>query len=64
MDFPASSDGKASVYNVGDLGLIPGLGRFPEGGHGNLRQYSCLKNPMTEEPGGLQFIGSQRVRHD
>ena len=40
------SDGKASAYNVGDLGLIPGLGRSPEGGNGNPLQYSCLENPM------------------
>ena len=33
-------------------------------GHGNLLQYSCLENPWTEEPGGLQSIGSQKVRHD
>ena len=26
-------------------------------------QYSCLENSMEEEPGGLQYIGSQRVRH-
>ena len=30
---------------TGDLGLIPGLGRSPEGGYGNPLQYSCLKNP-------------------
>ena len=29
-----------------DLGLIPGLGRSPGGGHGNPLQYSCLENPM------------------
>ena len=29
-----------------DVGLIPGLGRSPEGGHGNLLQYSCLENSM------------------
>ena len=34
-DFPGGSDGKASVYNVGDLGLIPGLGRSPGEGNGN-----------------------------
>ena len=33
--FPGGSDGKESACNVGDLGLIPGLGKFPEGGHGN-----------------------------
>ena len=32
--------------NVGDVGLIPGLGRFPGGGHGNPLHYSCLENPM------------------
>ena len=36
----------------GDMGLIPGLGRSPEGGHGNTLQYSCLEN-LIEEPGGL-----------
>ena len=39
-----SSDGKASVYNAGDLGLIPRLGRSPGGGHGNPLQYSYLEN--------------------
>ena len=37
--------GKESTYNAGDLGLIPGLGRSPGGGHGNALQYSCLENP-------------------
>ena len=45
-DFPGGSDGKASVYNVGDLGSIPGLGRSPGEGNGNSLQYSCLENPM------------------
>ena len=39
------SDGKESVCNVGYLGLIPGLGRSPGGGHGEPLQYSCLENP-------------------
>ena len=34
-DFPSGSDGKASVYNAGDLCLIPGLGRYPGEGNGN-----------------------------
>ena len=41
------SDGKESVCYAGDLGLIPGLGRSPGGGHGNPLQYSCLENPMN-----------------
>ena len=44
--FGSGSDGKASVYNVGDPGLIPGWGRSPGEGNGNPLQYSCLKNPM------------------
>ena len=40
------SDGKESVCNAGDLGLIPGLGRSPEEGNGYPLQYSCLENPM------------------
>ena len=46
MDFPGGSDGKASVYNAGDLGLIPGLGRSAGEGNGNPLQYSCLENPI------------------
>ena len=36
---------KASANNVGDLGSIPGLGRYTGGEHGNPLQYSCLENP-------------------
>ena len=50
--------------DVRDVGSIPGLGISSRGGHGNPLQYSCLENPWTEEPGGLQSIGSQRVGHD
>ena len=45
MILPGGSDGKASAYKAGDLGLITGLGRYPGGGHGNSLQYSCLENP-------------------
>ena len=48
-DFPGSSDSKASAYNAGDLGSIPGSGRSPGEGNGNPLQYSCLKNPMDGE---------------
>ena len=37
---------KASAYNVGDPGLIPGSGRSPGEGNGTPLQYSCLENPM------------------
>ena len=44
--FPGGSDGKKqSTCNVGDLGLIPGLGRSPGGGHGNPLPSSSLENP-------------------
>ena len=60
-----SSDSKASTCNEGDPGSLPGSGRSPGEGNGNPLQYSCLeKTPWTEEPGGLQSMGSQRVRHD
>ena len=36
---------KASLYNAGDLGSIPGSGRSPGEGNGNPLQYSCLENP-------------------
>ena len=63
MSFPGGSAVKASAYNVGDPGSIPVLGRSPGEGHGYTLQYSCLGNPWeipwTEEPGGLQSMGSQ-----
>ena len=46
LDFPSGSDGTVSVYNQGDPGSIPGLGRSPGEGNGNPLQYSCLENPM------------------
>ena len=45
MGFPGSLAGEESTCNVADLGLIPGLGRCPGGGHGNPLQYSCLEYP-------------------
>ena len=51
---------KTTHIYAGDLGLIPGLGRSPGGGHGNPLQNSCLENsPWTEEPGEQQSMGSQ-----
>ena len=44
--FPGSSADKESAYSAGNLGLIPGSGRFPGEGKGNPLQYSCLENPM------------------
>ena len=44
--FPGGTSGKEFACKMGDLGLIPGLGRSPGRGHGNPLQYSCLENPM------------------
>ena len=41
---------------AGDEGSIPGLERSTGGGNGKPLQYSCLENPQTEEPGGLQSM--------
>ena len=57
LDFPDTSIGKESTCNVGDLGLIPGLGRSPGEGKGYPLQYSGLEN-------SIQSTGSQRVGHD
>ena len=46
QDFPGGSDGKASVYNAGDLGLIPGSGKLPGEGNGYPLQYFCLENSV------------------
>ena len=46
MGFPGGSNGKKSACNVGDLGLIPRLGRSPGEENGNPLQYSCLENSM------------------
>ena len=45
MAFLGGSDDKEFACNVVDLGSVPGLRRFPGGGHGNPLQYSCLENP-------------------
>ena len=64
LGFPGGLDGKESTCNAGDAGLIPGAGRSPGEVNGNPFQYSCLRIPWTEEPGGLQSMGLQRVGHD
>ena len=64
-DFPGGSDGKASVYNVGDLGSIPGSERFPRERNGNTLQYSCPENPMDGGAWCRQLsMGSQRVGYN
>ena len=52
MGFPGGAEVKASACNVGELGLIPGLGRSPGEGNGNPLQYFAWEIPWTEERGG------------
>ena len=59
LGFPGSSDGKASNCNVGDLRLIPGLGRSPGEGKGHPFKYSGLENSMD-----CIVHRVARVRHD
>ena len=62
--FPSGSDGKESACNVGDSGWIPGLGRSPGEGMATHSSILAWRIPWTEEPGGLQSIGSQRCGHN
>ena len=50
--------------NVGNTGLIPGFGRSPGGSMATHSSILAWIIPWAEEPDGLQFMGSQRVRHD
>ena len=60
-NFPGGSEGKASAYNAGDIGSIPGSGRSPGEGNGN-SSILAWKIPQTEEPGGPQSMGLQKSR--
>ena len=64
LGLPSGSVGKESACSAGDLGSILGSGKSPGEGNDNPLQYSCLGNPMIEDPGGLQPMGSQRIGHN
>ena len=57
--FPGGSDGKESACNAGDLGSMPGLGRSLEKGIAAHSSILVWRIPWTEQPGGLQSMGSQ-----
>ena len=63
--FPGGSEVKASAYNTGDPGSIPGPGRSPGEGNGNPLQYSCLENPLKsmkrQKDRTLKDVGPPRV---
>ena len=65
VGFPVDSDDKESACNVGDLSSSPRLRKIP---HGRKWQPTPVFLPgeslLTEEPGGLQPMGSQRVRYN
>ena len=58
--FPGGSDGKESVCNAGDLGLIPGLGKSLGEGIGFPLQYSCLENAMNRGAWWATVHGASR----
>ena len=60
--FPCGLAGKESACNVGDPGLIPGLGRSPGEGKGSLLQYSCLENSMDCRVHGVTKSWTRRER--
>ena len=64
MGFPGGSVVKNPPVNAGDVGSITGLGRSPEKEMAIHSTILAWKIPGTEEPGGLQPMGSQTVRHD
>ena len=61
MGFPGGSGSKESTCNVGDPGSSPELGISPGEENGYQLQYSSWRIPQTEEPGGPQSMGPQRV---
>ena len=62
VGFPSGSEITNLPANAEDMGSIPGSGRFPGEGNGNL--LLAREMPWTEEPGRLQSMGSQRVGHN
>ena len=64
LGFPGGSDGKEFTCKAGDLVLIPGLGRSSREGMSTHSNILAWRIPWSEERGGLQSMGSQRVGHD
>ena len=64
MCFLCGSACKESAWNRGDAGWITGSGRILKKGMATHSSILVWKIPWTEEPGGLQSMGSQTVRHD
>ena len=60
----SAKESASQSRDSGDTSSIPGLGRSPGAENCNQLQYSCLEIPWTEEPEGVQSMGSQGVRDD
>ena len=60
----AVKNSPANAGDARDVGSIHGLGRSPGGGMATYSSILAWRMPWTEDPGGLQSIGLQRVRHD
>ena len=60
IGFKGFPGGSAPPASAGDVGCIPKSGRCPGEGNGSPLQYSCLGNPVDEEPGGLPSLGLQK----
>ena len=63
MGFPGGSMGKESACNVGDMGSIPGSGRYPGEGRTTHSSILAWEISWTEEPRGLQAMGLQTAGH-
>ena len=61
VDFPGGSDGKQSTCNVGDLGLIPGLGNSPEGGMTTYSSILAWRTPIDIGARWLQSMGHKEM---
>ena len=64
MGFPGVLDGEDCARSAGDSVSTPGSGRPLEKGMTTHSSVLALRIPWIEEPGGLEFMGSQRVRHN
>ena len=64
LHLPGGSGGKEFACNVGDLGLISGLGRSLEEGNDSHSSILAWRIPWTEEPGRLQSMGWQRIGNE
>ena len=61
---PSRLSGRDLPANAADAGSIPGSGRAPGGGNANHSSILAWRSPRREEPGGLESLGSQAIKHN